>query len=74
MAVRDDLDVNSTPADWLRSDARFCERFANGEVQTIASYGLELQQVAHHYNYSANFSNGLMRKKDLLKQVFNLCC
>ena len=40
MAGRDDLDVNSTPADWLRSDARFNQRVANGEVQTIASDGL----------------------------------
>ena len=40
MAGRDDLDVNSTPADWLRSDARFSERVANGEVQTLASHGL----------------------------------
>ena len=40
MAGRDELDVNSTPADWLRSDARFSERVANGEVQTIASHGL----------------------------------
>ena len=40
MAGRDDLDVNSTPADWLRSDARFSERVANGELQTLASHGL----------------------------------
>ena len=40
MAGRDDLDVNSTPADWLRSDARFNQRVANREVQTLASHGL----------------------------------
>ena len=40
IGTRDDLNPNSTAADWARSDARFAKRVANGEVQTIASNGL----------------------------------
>jgi hypothetical protein len=40
MACRDDLSATSSPADWVRSDARFAAAVANGTVRTLGSHGL----------------------------------
>ena len=40
LASRDDLRDTPSPADWVRSDARFAAAVANGTVRTIGSHGL----------------------------------
>ena len=40
MAARPELSNSSSPADWVRSDARFAAAVANGTVRTIGSHGL----------------------------------
>ena len=39
IAMRDDLSENSSPADWVRSNAAFAKAVANGTVETLASKG-----------------------------------
>ena len=63
MAKRDELDVNSKPADWLMSDAHFRERVANGEVQTLASHGLSqstLDQLKQLRGFEDEFKQRLI--------------
>ena len=40
VAARPELSNSSSPADWVRSDARFAAAVANGTVRTLASHGL----------------------------------
>lgn len=39
IATRNDLNENSSPADWARSNAAFDKAVANGTVETLASKG-----------------------------------
>jgi hypothetical protein len=40
VAARAELSNSSSPADWVRSDARFANSVANGTVQTVGTCGL----------------------------------